>query len=1223
MTTVARNKVISQESSSSNGGSENARITVLENNEYKVTYSQQINSQSGTISIPAGATILLDQYPGGVDALVSKSLSGKPNGEQPQTTLGASVDVSSFDALGNYTLSGIPSSYPVILIYTLKIKAIDYPSLVTDNILDYDIKGSSGGSGIPGGLNTQIQFNDSSAFNGANVNYNKVTERTGFQKSATSTEATIHADAIKGESIQPPVTATVTASLDIAINSPSSASVTQILSPPLPTAPGISFNYIDQVNDNGVSSNIIQNTGTGNYTANGQTLYWYVYAYRMIGSIRVTNPNYLLLQFTDTINDNATNFEVQLGNMSNTWTTTNGFFDGFILVGTDHNGNPYQLDIAGSTYFTDNGGNSNNDLFENSSYPSNSTVYSTNYASYTTINSSNYRSYFSYTGQSDGNYSGAYLIIQASLQSVSGYDGNFYQSYVGYYFDLGILTTFNDWGQVGIGDITPFSAVCFPYINTSITGASSSIANAFNYGSGSFIADSSNWTLEVWGYRYNQIDNQQYFINSPDTASFGTDDNSGNTISFTGSYTNGDADGYVIKLLKNSTVVASYDNSSNSTFTFNDPSSDISTSLQLSSYSGLSWVWNAYGYVTSPSVKYSSSSNNYSANDGNPVGGFIWNHNLSGFGNSTDLKIIENSFRNGYFYSGANQSVITQTYGGVGDNVHTPNTIGYISSGQTINYRIYAKKTTIYSSVSGVSAYLNKSYTFPNDGLFRTLQLTITAVSGATGYKVNKVGTGYYSISGTVINDSTSLSWSDSSTVTPLEIIGATEILDWDSSTINNGVIPFQIRNKTTSIQGELGFMYQSSPGVFSTAARFGVTTSGLAFIDSYNIGLDIGKSSPYARISGVQGTTFNLQGSSSSSAFFRYRGSSVFSIIYLDPTVDTAFFGATAATFGDPQSAVSITPVGSDYGITFNPALGSNDSSIFARLTNSSNSTFWTLRNDGKMSIARSSAVNGNLHIGSGSAIYSQIQLDHTSTLANVAGGIGYQSGSYYGGNSAAIPLKFQQQFQTGAFTSGNWIYCDSNGNYINDGKIQWNGSYLNTSVLWLFQQGLSVSSGKFINVANETINTIAYIDASRNIRSLPTATYPSLTEFSYVKGVTSAIQTQLNTKLSAQVIQLTSSATPTVSVNGYMKTFVDITALAVATNLSANLTGTPQNGDILWFQIKDNGTARVITCGSLFEAKGEALPTTTVISKRINMGFTWDSTTSKWGCIAVVIEA
>jgi hypothetical protein len=45
-------------------------------------------------------------------------------------------------------------------------------------------------------------------------------------------------------------------------------------------------------------------------------------------------------------------------------------------------------------------------------------------------------------------------------------------------------------------------------------------------------------------------------------------------------------------------------------------------------------------------------------------------------------------------------------------------------------------------------------------------------------------------------------------------------------------------------------------------------------------------------------------------------------------------------------------------------------------------------------------------------------------------------------------------------------------------------------------------------------TINEIAYFTGASSIGSLTVATYPSLTELSYVKGVTSAIQTQINGK-------------------------------------------------------------------------------------------------------------
>ena len=48
-------------------------------------------------------------------------------------------------------------------------------------------------------------------------------------------------------------------------------------------------------------------------------------------------------------------------------------------------------------------------------------------------------------------------------------------------------------------------------------------------------------------------------------------------------------------------------------------------------------------------------------------------------------------------------------------------------------------------------------------------------------------------------------------------------------------------------------------------------------------------------------------------------------------------------------------------------------------------------------------------------------------------------------------------------------------------------------------------------------TSNQIAYFPTSSTVGSLTTSTYPSLTELSYAKGVTSAIQTQLDAKSSS----------------------------------------------------------------------------------------------------------
>jgi len=49
---------------------------------------------------------------------------------------------------------------------------------------------------------------------------------------------------------------------------------------------------------------------------------------------------------------------------------------------------------------------------------------------------------------------------------------------------------------------------------------------------------------------------------------------------------------------------------------------------------------------------------------------------------------------------------------------------------------------------------------------------------------------------------------------------------------------------------------------------------------------------------------------------------------------------------------------------------------------------------------------------------------------------------------------------------------------------------------------------------LSSETASTLASFDASKNVKSLATASYPSLVEIAYVKGVTSAVQTQMNAK-------------------------------------------------------------------------------------------------------------
>jgi len=79
------------------------------------------------------------------------------------------------------------------------------------------------------------------------------------------------------------------------------------------------------------------------------------------------------------------------------------------------------------------------------------------------------------------------------------------------------------------------------------------------------------------------------------------------------------------------------------------------------------------------------------------------------------------------------------------------------------------------------------------------------------------------------------------------------------------------------------------------------------------------------------------------------------------------------------------------------------------------------------------------------------------------------------------------------------------------------WGTSITDNSANWntAFGWGNHASAGYLTSVGTGVTNQLTYWSGTNAISSLSTATYPSLTELSYVKGVTSAIQTQLDAKL------------------------------------------------------------------------------------------------------------
>ncbi len=109
----------------------------------------------------------------------------------------------------------------------------------------------------------------------------------------------------------------------------------------------------------------------------------------------------------------------------------------------------------------------------------------------------------------------------------------------------------------------------------------------------------------------------------------------------------------------------------------------------------------------------------------------------------------------------------------------------------------------------------------------------------------------------------------------------------------------------------------------------------------------------------------------------------------------------------------------------------------------------------------------------------------------------------------------------------------------------------------------------GNTLNIDSGTASRIMATDASKNVQFLDTATYPSLTELAYVKGVTSAIQTQLDNKLIAIMCQgATGTVQFTASSTTYWSVMV-VPASSLRSTVGQSLTSLPYNCTLVGAQI------------------------------------------------------
>lgn len=193
--------------------------------------------------------------------------------------------------------------------------------------------------------------------------------------------------------------------------------------------------------------------------------------------------------------------------------------------------------------------------------------------------------------------------------------------------------------------------------------------------------------------------------------------------------------------------------------------------------------------------------------------------------------------------------------------------------------------------------------------------------------------------------------------------------------------------------------------------------------------------------------------------------------------------------------------------------------------------------------------------------------------------------------GGTTANSGRFTSVTNTG-LTSGRVPYSTTNGLQTDSANLTFNGTTLTVNDL----TDSSLTSGR-----------VVYAGTGGNLVNSANLTFD---------GTTLTANTIGSTRINPRVSTTMSSATPTINTDttdifGLTAQTVDITSF------TTNLSGTPVNGQRLWIYIVGTA-ARAITWGASFEASTVPLPTTTVSTNRLDVGFVWNAATSKWRCVA-----
>jgi hypothetical protein len=265
-------------------------------------------------------------------------------------------------------------------------------------------------------------------------------------------------------------------------------------------------------------------------------------------------------------------------------------------------------------------------------------------------------------------------------------------------------------------------------------------------------------------------------------------------------------------------------------------------------------------------------------------------------------------------------------------------------------------------------------------------------------------------------------------------------------------------------------------------------------------------------------------------------------------------------------------------------------------------------------------SGHDGDIAIGSGNGKKLYLAWGTTGQSAhviNASGAIGLNTNLAAGTGSGTTNFGTSGQVLTSAGPSASptWTSVSGSGTVTSVGlSAPALFTVSNSPVTGSGTLTLAYTSGQALPVANggTGATSLTGLVVGNGASAMTTVTAPS----GAVVG-TSDTQTLSSKRVTPRVTTVASSATPTINTDNV--DLYGLTAQAVdITSFTTNLSGTPTDGQKLQIYIVGTAT-RSITWGASFEASTTALPSTTVSTNRLDVGFIWNAATSKWRCLAV----